>query len=479
MHSFEGELVATKSSVGNIGVANTESIADTVSRLRATFDSGITKSTKWRRGQLSALARMVEDNKEEILAALAADIRKSSFEAFVAEVASVQTDIEVAEKNLSKWMRSEKVSMPFLAGIGASAKVMHEPLGESLIIGAWNYPIMLTLGPLVGAIAAGNTAVIKPSELVPNSAAILDSAIKEYLDPDAFAVIQGGIPETTELLAQRFDLIFFTGSPQVGKIVMRAAAENLTPVVLELGGKSPGVVCADANLEVAARRLVWGKFFNAGQTCIGVDYALIEESVYEEFLEKATQVLAEFYGDEPQQSPDFPRIVNHANFDRITGLIHGEKIVVGGEMDASELYIAPTILRDVTADSPIMQEEIFGPVLPTIPIKNMEQAIAVINAGEKPLAAYVFTGDSGKAKKFLQQTSSGGACVNDVLTHMTIAEAPFGGVGTSGIGCYHGYDGYLAFTHRRTVLQRSTSFDPSLRYPPYTDMKLRLAKKLV
>ncbi len=461
------------------GMAPRESIADTVARLRKTFDSGVTKPESWRREQLAALARLLDDRKEDILAALATDIHKSSFEAYIAEVAAVQTDIEVASKNLSKWMRPEKVSMPFIAGLGASAKVMHEPLGTSLIIGAWNYPISLTIGPLVGAIAAGNTAVIKPSELVPNSAAILESAISEYLDPDAYCVIQGGIPETTELLAQRFDLIFFTGSPQVGKIVLRAAAENLTPVVLELGGKSPAIVCADANLEVAARRLVWGKFYNAGQTCIGVDYALIEESVYEPFLAKATEIVKNFYGDQPKDSPDFPRIVNKGNLDRLAGLLAGENVVVGGEVDPSELYIAPTILRDVKPDSSIMGEEIFGPILPTMPVQNLEHAIDVINAGEKPLAAYIFTSDSGKTKEFLKRTSSGGACVNDALTHQAIAEAPFGGVGTSGMGCYHGYDGYLAFTHRRTVLNRSTSLDPSLRYPPYTDLKLRLASKLV
>ncbi len=460
-------------------MAPRESIADTVARLRTTFDSGVTKPARWRREQLAALARLLDDRKEDILAALATDIHKSSFEAYIAEVAAVQTDIEVASKNLSKWMRSEKVSMPFISGLGASAKVIHEPLGESLIIGAWNYPISLTIGPLVGAIAAGNTAIIKPSELVPNSAAVLESAISEYLDPDAYCVIQGGIPETTELLAQRFDLIFFTGSPQVAKIVMRAAAENLTPVVLELGGKCPAVVCADANLEVAARRLVWGKFYNAGQTCIGVDYALIEESVYEPFLAKAAEIVKDFYGDQPKDSPDFPRIVNKGNLDRLAKLLEGEKVVVGGEVDPSELYIAPTILRDVEPDSRIMGEEIFGPILPTMPVQDLEHAIDVINAGEKPLAAYIFTSDSGKAKELLNRTSSGGACVNDALTHQAIAEAPFGGVGTSGMGSYHGYDGYLAFTHRRTVLKRSTSLDPSLRYPPYTDLKLRLASKLV
>jgi aldehyde dehydrogenase (NAD+) len=351
-------------------------------------------------------------------------------------------------------------------------------LGVALIIGAWNYPIMLTLGPLVGAIAGGNAAVIKPSELVPNSAAVIERLVRQYLDPDAFAVVQGGVPETTELLGCRFDKILFTGSPAVGKIVMKAAAVNLTPVVLELGGKSPAIICQDANLEVAATRVTWGKFFNAGQTCIGVDYALVHESVYEEFIDLVRGRIRRFYGDDPHASPDYPRIVNEPNLQRLCSLLEGQSIVVGGQSIAAERYLAPTVLRDVDPQSSIMQEEIFGPILPMLPFTDVDEVIGRVNAGEKPLAMYIFSQDKLTVRRILSAVSSGGACINDVLVHITAA-APFGGVGNSGMGSYHGRDGYDAFTHRRTVVTSGTAFDPSVRYPPYSRFKNKVSKYLV
>lgn len=455
------------------------SIPATVARLRAAFDSGVTRPEKWRRAQLAALGQLLKVEKQAILEALASDISKCGFEAYTSEIAMVNSDIEMAERNLAKWMKPENASMPFLAGIGAKTKIVHEPLGVALIIGAWNYPIMLTLGPLIGAIAAGNAALIKPSELVPNCANVVQDAMARHLDPDAFAVIQGGIPETTEILAQRFDHIFFTGSPPVGRIVMRAAAEHLTPVVLELGGKSPAILCADADFDTSVKRITWGKFFNAGQTCIGVDHALVHESRYEDFLARATSVIGEFYGSDPKNSPDFARIVNEANVDRIAGLIEGQNVVTGGDVDREQRYIAPTVLRDVAPDSPVMQEEIFGPVLPVLPFSDLDQAVALVNSGPKPLASYFFTADEKTGQQLVRAISSGGTCINDTLTHITVGSAPFGGVGNSGMGSYHGYDGYLTFTHRRTVLTRSTGFDPSMRYPPYTDTKTRVASLIV
>ncbi len=454
-------------------------ISDTVDRVRRAFDSGKTRPRRWREEQLIALHTLLHEEQEEILAALASDIGKGTFEGYTSEIALVSADIENTRRHLAKWMRSEKVGLPVVAGVGASAKIVHDPLGVALIIGAWNYPIMLTLQPLIGAIAGGNGAVIKPSELVPRCAEVLEAAIGKYLDPEAFAVVQGGIPETTEVLAQRFDKIFFTGSPLVGKIVMRAAAEHLTPVVLELGGKSPAVICKDANLEVAATRIAWGKFFNAGQTCIGVDYAMVHESVYDEFLALVTKRIQEFYGEDPRASADLARIVNLPNLQRIAGLIEGQSIVTGGQVVEEDLYIAPTVLRDVSVQSPIMNDEIFGPVLPTMAFSKLSEVIDHVNAGEKPLAAYFFTGSRATANRLLEGITSGGACVNDCLTHITVGDAPFGGVGASGMGAYHGLDGYLTFTHRRTVLTRATAFDPSVRYPPYTPAKTKIATYLV
>lgn len=454
-------------------------ISDTVDRVRATYDAGKTRPKAWRIEQLKALQTLLQEEQDAILDALAQDIGKGVFEGYTSEIALVAADIGHTLGNLNSWMKIEKTSLPLVAGVGASAKVIHEPLGVALIIGAWNYPIMLTLGPLVGAIAGGNAAVIKPSELVPTCAALVETLVGKYLDSDAFAVVQGGIPETTEILTQRFDKILFTGSPAVGKIVMRAAAANLTPVVLELGGKSPAIICKDANLEVAATRVAWGKFFNAGQTCIGVDYALVHEDVYERFISLVTKRITEFYSDDPRTSTDLARIVNTPNLERLAKLLDGQNIVVGGEVVGEEKYLAPTVLRDVDPESAVMQEEIFGPILPIMPFGAVDEAIDFVNSREKPLAAYIFSQDTTTQDLILSKVSSGGACINDALMHITVPEGPFGGVGNSGMGSYHGRNGYDAFTHRRTVLTRATAFDPSVRYPPYTRMKVRLSKYLV
>lgn len=456
-----------------------DEIPGIVDRLRQTFRSDVTKAQAWRRTQLDALERMLIEEQDTFLEALRLDVRKPRHEAYPSEIAIALEDVRIARDNLSKWMAPESVKMPMLAGAGASTKVIREPLGVSLIIGAWNYPVMLTLGPLVGAIAAGCTAVLKPSELTPATSRAMEKAVAKYLDPEAYTVIQGGIPETTAVLEQRFDQIFFTGSPAVGKIVMAAAAKNLTPVVLELGGKSPAIICDDAKLDAAVKRVAWGKFYNAGQTCIGVDYVLVHDSLYEEFLTKTAETIEKMYGLEPQKSPDFPQIVDERNVHRIAALIADEDVIHGGEVDPSDRFISPTIVRHPAWDSPIMTEEIFGPVMPVIPFSDLDAELDRIVEGEKPLATYIFTEDRKVADHILNRVSSGGACINDTLTHVSVGRAPFGGVGQSGIGCYHGYDSFAAFTHRRTVLRRTTAFDPTFLYPPYTATKGKIVRKLV
>ena len=453
-------------------------IGPIVERVRAAYASGMTRGIDWRLAQLDALAKLLQNEQDVFYDALYHDVRKPKFEAFASEIALAAEDIQIAKKNLARWMRSESVRLPLLSGAGASAKITHEPLGTSLIIGAWNYPVMLTLGPLVSAITAGCTAVIKPSELVENSAVAVESAIKKYLDRDAFAVVQGGVPQTTELLAQRFDQFFFTGSPAVGKVVMAAAAKELTPVVLELGGKSPAIVTPDADLEVAAKRITWGKYFNAGQTCLGVDYVLVHECRYERFLKLVDENIRQFYGADPAKSPDYARIVNDRNVERIAALLEGQTVHTGGTVDRAKRYIAPTVVTDPDRDSLIMREEIFGPIMPVIPYTDLDAELEQIVAGEKPLACYVFSSDSKTQRYILNKVNSGGACINDTLTHVMVGNAPFGGVGHSGMGSYHGRDGYLAFTHRRTELTRSPKIDPAFRYPPYTQTKAKIMRML-
>lgn len=456
-----------------------EDIAGKVQAVRDTFATGVTKTYEWRMEQLNAFERMMKEEEQSFYEALEKDVRKPRIEAYGSEIAIARDDVSIAKKNLRNWMKAESVAMPLLAGAGASTKVIHEPLGTSLIVGAWNYPVMLTLGPLVSAIAAGCTAVLKPSELTVYTAEAIERAVAKHLDTDAFTVIQGGIPETTELLEQRFDLMFFTGSPAVGKIVMAAAAKQLTPVVLELGGKSPAIVCDDAKLDSAVQRIAWGKFYNAGQTCIGVDYVLVHESLYDSFITKTKAAIDKMYRGDPQGGGDYPQIVDERNANRLLALLEGEEIVYGGKSDVSDRFIEPTIVNNPAWDSPIMQEEIFGPIMPVIPFSDLDVELDRIVAGEKPLACYIFTESDATAEYILNKVSSGGACINDTLTHVTVGNAPFGGVGQSGIGNYHGKNGYLAFTHRRTVLRRTTKFDPNFLYPPYSKTKSKIVEQII
>lgn len=454
------------------------SVADRIDRLRATFRSGVTRSYEWRMRQIGRLRALLTERQDDLLAALEADLGKSRFEGFMAEIAITLNEIDHTRRHLRRWMRPERVRAP-IALQPARCRVVREPLGVALIIAPWNYPVQLALAPLVGALAAGNCAVVKPSEVSANTSRVLADLVPRYLDPDAVAVVEGGVPETTALLEQRFDHIFYTGNGRVGRIVMAAAAKHLTPVTLELGGKSPTIVDRTADLAVAARRIVWGKFFNAGQTCVAPDYVLADRAIHDALLSNLVAAVRQFYGDDPKQSRDYARIINERHVDRLEKLLSSGAIVCGGEVDRDARYIAPTILRDVALDSPVMADEIFGPILPVIAYDAIDDALAIVTGRDKPLALYVFTEDRAVADRVLRETSSGGACVNDVVAHLSVPDLPFGGVGESGMGAYHGRATFETFSHRKSVLDKSSRLDVPLRYPPYDDTKERWLRRLL
>jgi aldehyde dehydrogenase (NAD+) len=458
---------------------STIEVGATVARLRDTFESGRTKAYEWRARQLDGLARMLAENERAILDALHADVGKPALEAYTAEVAYTAGEVAHARKHLRSWMKPERVSTPVISQPGTS-RIHRDPLGVVLIIGPWNYPFQLVMGPLVGAIAAGNCVVLKPSEVAPAVSALVAKLVPLYLDTDGVAVIEGGVPETTALLEERFDHIFYTGNGTVGRIVMAAAAKHLTPVTLELGGKSPCIVDRDVDLEVAAKRIAWGKFFNAGQTCVAPDYVLVHEAVHDRLLELLTSTLRDFYGVDPKSSVDFGRIVNARHHQRLMKLLSGSgTVVVGGQGDEAERYLAPTILRDVPADSPVMAGEIFGPILPVLKVKSIDDAVRFINARPKPLALYVYSTNDDVQQRVLDGTSSGGAVVNHCWLHLAVPGLPFGGVGESGMGAYHGKLSFETFSHRKAVLKKPTSIDPPLIYPPYTESKETWIRRLL
>lgn len=449
-----------------------------VQRARDAFNSGRTRPLSWRRAQLDGMRKLLEDNSEQLLAALAADLGKPAAEGWVTDIGFTIGEIKLLQKNLRKWTRPERVSTPIVALPGSSHRVA-EPLGVVAIISPWNYPIQLLLSPAAGAIAAGNSVVLKPSEIAPHTSTVITELIHRYLDPDAVQVIEGGVAETTELLAQKFDHIFYTGNGRIGRVVMEAAAKNLTPVTLELGGKSPTIVDATANLRVAARRIAWGKFLNAGQTCIAPDYLLVDKKVASAFVGELRVAIKEFYGDDPKQSGDYARIVNGHHFNRLASMLESGSAVIGGETDANTKYIAPTVLADVNISAPVMQDEIFGPILPMIEIDNVAEAIAFINSKPHPLALYVFSEDDRAIDAVIERTTAGGVTVNGTILHISNPNLPFGGVGESGMGAYHGKSSIDIFQHRKPVLRKSTKVDPSIAYPPYTEKKMKLIRKAV
>lgn len=445
--------------------------------LAAEFLSGKTRDLAWRRTQLKALQRMMRECEADLFAALKSDLGKSAQESFMTETSYVSADAAYSTKKLNRWTRRRRVSTP-LVGQPGSSWVQPEPLGTVLVIGAWNYPLQLTLAGMSAAIAAGNCVVIKPSELAPTTSALLARLVPEYLDADCVKVVQGSVAETTALLALPFDHILYTGGGKVGRIVMAAAAKHLTPVTLELGGKSPCVVLPDADLEVAARRIAWGKFTNAGQTCIAPDYVLADADTEALLLPLLEKNIRDMFGDNPQKSESYGRMINERHFERVSAFIACGYNVIGGQVDAVDKYIAPTVITDVKPGSAIMKEEIFGPVLPIVRADNLEDAIAQIRGGDKPLAAYIFTNNKRAERKFLEQVSCGNACVNDVMMFMAVHELPFGGVGPSGMGAYSGRKGFETFSHLKAVMKRGWWPDLALRYAPHTARKLNFLRKL-
>jgi len=448
--------------------APTQDLAALVERQRHYVQTGATRSLAFRRQQLQRLQQALRDRQETLLAALKADLSKPRLEALAGELAVCSEEIATALRHLPAWMRPQSVR-PNLVQWPGRADTQAEPLGVVLIIAPWNYPIQLAITPLIGAIAAGNGAIVKPSELAPQSSRALAELLADCFPPEFVAVVEGDQEAAQALLAERFDSIFFTGSTRIGQLVMRAAAEHLTPVTLELGGKSPCIVTADLDLKVAARRIVWGKFLNAGQTCVAPDYLLVERSLQPALLEAIAATLREFYGDNPATSPDYARIVSDAHFQRLNALLERDraKVVFGGDTDASQRYIAPTVLAGCTWDDATMAEEIFGPLLPVLVYDELEEAIASINARPKPLALYLFSRDRQTQNRVRTATSSGGFVVNDTIVHLASPRLPFGGVGASGFGRYRGRATFDTFSHRKSTLARPFWLDLPLRYPPY------------
>ena len=443
------------------------SVLDDLNRYYA---SRVTRSLSWRKSQLLALSKMLSDNEEAFSNALFNDLGKCKQEAYVTEIAFLQSDIKHSLKHLKKWMKASSKSSPLVAQ-PAKSYVYPEPLGSVLIIGAWNYPVQLTLSPLIAAISAGNCAVVKPSELAQETSVLLAQYLPEYLDKKAFVVVEGAKDETTALLAQPFNKFFYTGGEQVGKIVMRAASEHLTPVTLELGGKSPCVIDTNVDFDIAANRIVWGKWMNAGQTCIAPDYVLLEQDALEGFVKALKAAIEGQYSSDPKAQNDYGRIINKRHCERLASYLEGQDVIYGGQVDKETCFIAPTIVLNPDPNSPIMQEEIFGPLLPILVLPSKQAIFDFINKRPHPLAAYLFTADKQFEQEFVEGISAGNMCINDCSMFMLNHNLPFGGVGTSGMGRYHGKFGFDTFSHEKTVMRRSFKLENTLRYAPFTKFK--------
>ena len=440
-----------------------------ISNQRAFFKTHATKNIKFRLEQLNKLETILKTNEDQLNKAIYKDFKKSEFDNYVTELALLYQDIKEAKRNVYRWSKVKRVGTNFL-NFPAKSYIIPEPLGVCLVIGAWNYPYQLTLAPVIAAMAAGNTVIIKPSELAANTSALMANLINENFDPRYLKVIEGGVPETTELLSNKFDKIFFTGSPQVGKIIYQAAAKQLTPVTLELGGKSPAIVTEDCNLKMTVKRMVWAKFLNAGQTCIAPDYVLVHKSVEKELLDLLKlEIEKEQFSIE---NKNYTQIINERNLERLSNLIPLGKVLVGGKINTLDRVIEPTVLQGVTLDDDVMKEEIFGPILPVISYDDLDSAIEYVNENHKPLACYVFTNNNKIKKKILNQISFGGGAVNDAVMHIANSKLPFGGVGNSGIGSYHGEAGFKSFTHYKSILDKSNLMELSLKYYPHTQSKL-------
>lgn len=448
-----------------------------VSAQKHFFASQQTKDISFRKNALRKLQSELFKREADIVQALYNDFKKSEYEAIMTETSIVYSELKMAIKNIEKWNKPRKV-LPSILNFPSSAKIYSEPYGTVLIIAPWNYPFQLAISPLIGAIAAGNTIVLKPSELTPHTSTIVREIIEAVFDERHVAVIEGGVPVAQELLTLRWDYIFFTGSVNVGRIVAKAAAEFITPVTLELGGKSPCVVDDSASIKLAAKRIAWGKFINGGQTCIAPDYILIHKSQKDAFVEAIKEVITLAYGDDPEQSSDFPRIVNTRNFERLAIMLENENILIGGKTNKNDCYIAPTLIDEPSLDSEVMKGEIFGPILPIISYETEEDIATIIGKYDKPLAFYIFSNKSEFAKKLIQQYSFGGGTINDTTVHFANHRLPFGGVGESGIGGYHGKQTFDTFSHKKGIVSRGTWLDVPTRYAPYKG-KLNQLKNLM
>lgn len=470
------ESVTPKASVANGAAPVPPNIPATVERLRKTYATGRTRDVEWRRRQLLQLAKLMEENEAAIAAALAEDLDRSPFEAFIADIATTAGEAKYAAKRVRKWTRRkyQLLEMPQLPGRGW---IEYEPYGTVLIIGAWNYPFYLTLGPAVGAIAAGNAVILKPSEIAAASARLMAELVPRYLDNDAIAVVEGDGSVSQELIAQGLDRVLFTGGTEIGRKVYEGAAPHLTPCTLELGGKSPVIVAADADVDVAAKRIAWMKLLNAGQTCVAPDYVLADAKIRDELVSKIGAAITKFTSDKPNGM----RIVNQRQFDRISGYLAGGdgNVVVGGKCDPSTLRIQPAVVVDPDPDGPLMQNEIFGPVLPVITVQSLDDAIRFVNSRPKPLSAYLFTKTRETRERVIKEVPAGGMLVNHLAFQVSTAKLPFGGVGASGMGAYHGRYGFEEFSHRKSVLTKPTRPDlSSFIYPPYTARAFKMARRM-
>ncbi|UTM19024.1 aldehyde dehydrogenase [Bacillus paranthracis] len=453
------------------------SVSSIVNKQKEYFYNGHTRSVEVRKNNLKKLYEGVQRFEQEIFQALKLDLNKSVHESFTTEVGYVLKEISFQLKHISSWSKPKRVRTA-LTHFGSKGKVVPEPYGVTLIIAPWNYPFQLAIAPLVGALAAGNTIVLKPSELTPNVSKVITRMLEELFQEELVAVVEGGVEESTALLKEPFDYIFFTGSVGVGKVVMEAAAKQLTPLTLELGGKSPCIVHKDAKIDVTARRIVWGKFLNAGQTCVAPDYMYVHASVKEQLIEALRHEIEKQYGKEPLHNYNYVRIVSERHFERLCTFLKDGKTVIGGNYKKETLHIEPTVLTNVTWESAVMEDEIFGPILPIIEYDNIEDVIDTIQQHPKPLALYVFSEDKGVQKKVTSNISYGGGCINDVVYHLATPYLPFGGVGSSGLGSYHGEESFRTFSHYKSILAQSTAFDMKIRYSS-TKSALKFIRKLL
>lgn len=436
---------------------------------RQFFNTGATRSISFRIEQLKKLKQAVERNEERICDALWRDLHKSKQEAYLTEVSIIIQEINLHIRKLRRWAKPKKVATPIHLK-PSSSRVVYEPLGVSLIIAPWNYPFQLILNPLIGSISAGNCAVIKPSPYSKHTSQLLEEIISDIFPANYISIVQGGREANQLLLKERFDIIFFTGSPELGKVVMEAASAHLTPVVLELGGKSPVIVDKTANLKIAAKRIIWGKTINAGQTCIAPDYLFVHDSIKDEFINHLQDSISNLFGKDIKANPHFGRIINDKAYDRLVSYLSDGDIIIGGDVDSGQRYISPTVMHNMKPDSDVMQHEIFGPILPLVTFENIKEPIDYINNNEKPLALYYF-GDPKQARQVMSQCSSGGGCINDTIIHIANHNLPFGGVGNSGMGNYHGIHSFKAFSNVRSIMRSTNSIDLPFRYPPYKYFK--------